>query len=173
MPGKLKKRDIFSELFVEYYPMVFNAVYTKVGSQHDTEDICQEVFIALFNKLGEVQNIRAWLYGTLKNMVLKYYREKYSGAENIDNVMDDVALNFVNGFRDTRIIISEVLEGVFSDDEERNMFELIAYHKYSYSEVAALMGLSKRKVDYKYNVIAARITSALRARGISHIEELL
>ncbi len=173
MQVKLKKRDLFSELFVDYYPMVFNAVCTKVSSLNDAEDICQEVFIALFNHLDEIRNIRAWLYGALKNMVLKYYKEKYSGEENIDNFMEDAALTFVNGFRDTRIIISETLEEVLSDDGERNLFELVAFHKYSYSEAAGLMGITKRKVDYKYNKIAAKITTALKAKGISQIEDLL
>jgi RNA polymerase sigma factor (sigma-70 family) len=170
---KPKKRDLFSKLFVDYYPMVYNAVVTKVSSQYDAEDICQEVFIALFNHMEEVKNIRAWLYGTLKNFVLKYYKEKYAGNENLESFMEDAALSFVNGFRDTRIIISDILENALLDEEERNMFELIAYHKYSYSESAAIMGLTKRKVEYKYNKIAARITSLLKEKGISQIEDLL
>jgi RNA polymerase sigma-70 factor, ECF subfamily len=173
MQAKLKKRDVFSGLFVDYYPMVYNAICTKVNSLDDAEDICQEVFIALFNHLDEIQNIRAWLYGTLKNMVLKYYKEKYSGQENIDNFMDDAALTFVNGFRDTRILISQVLDEVLTDDKERNLFELVAVHRYSYSETAELMGITKRKVDYNYNRIAAKITTALKAKGITQIEDLL
>ena len=106
-------------------------------------------------------------------MVYKFFKEKYSDEENIDNIMEDVALTFVNGFRDTRIIISEVLENVLSDEEERNLFELIAFHNYSYSETAALLGLTKRKVDYKYNKIAAKISAALKEKGISQIEDLL
>ncbi len=168
-----KKGDLFSKLFLDYYPMVYNAVVTKVSSQHDAEDICQEVFIALYNHLDEIQNIRAWLYGTLKNFVLKYYKEKYSGNENLENFMEDAALSFVNGFRDARIIISEVLDKALSDDGDRNMFELIAYHKYSYSETASIMGLTKRKVEYKYNKIAVKITSLLKEKGISQIEDLL
>jgi RNA polymerase sigma factor (sigma-70 family) len=170
---ELKKRDLFSKYFVDYFPMVYNAVVIKVASQPDAEDICQEVFIALYNHFDEIQNVRAWLYGTLKNLVLKYYKEKYAANENIDNFMEDAALSFVNGFRDTRIIINEVLDKALSEEEERNMFELIAFHKYSYSETAAIMGLTKRKVEYKYNKIAARITLLLKERGISQIEDLL
>ena len=168
-----KKRDLFSGLFVDYYPMVFNAVITKVSTQDDAEDICQEVFMALYNHIDEVQNVRAWLYGTLKNKVLKYYKEKYTGVDNLENFMEDAALSFTNGFRDTRIIISGVLKDALTDDEERNMFELIAVHRYSYSETASLMGLTKRKVEYRYNKIAAGITQLLKERGISHIEDLL
>ncbi|MFH0977216.1 MAG: sigma-70 family RNA polymerase sigma factor [Spirochaetota bacterium] len=173
MSSKSGKRNVFSKLFVDYYPMVFNAVYTKISSEHDTEDICQEVFIALYNHLDEIKNIRAWLYGTLKNFVLKYYKEKYSGNENIENFMEDAALSFVNGFRDTRIIIGEVLDKVLSNEEEKNMFELIAFHKYSYSETADIMGLTKRKVEYKYTKLASGITSLLKEKGIAHIEDIL
>jgi RNA polymerase sigma-70 factor, ECF subfamily len=173
MQVKLKKRDRFSELFVDYYPMVFNAVCTKVNSLDDAEDICQEVFIALFNHLDEIQNIRAWLYGTLKNFVLKYYKQKYSGDEDIENFMEDAALTFVNGFRDTRIVISQTLDEVLTDEQEKKLFELVAIHKYSYSETAELMGITKRKVDYNYNRIADKITSALKEKGISRIEDLL
>jgi RNA polymerase sigma-70 factor, ECF subfamily len=167
------KRDAYTELFVAYYHMVFNAVYTKVGRQDDAEDICQEVFIVLYNNIDRVENVRAWLYGTLRNLVYAYYRSKSTAPEDIDGIMDDVALSFTNGFRDARIIIEEVLGELMLDDEARNIIELVAYHGYSYSETAGLLGLTKRKVDYRYKIIAAKITAGLRERGVSHIEDLL
>jgi RNA polymerase sigma-70 factor, ECF subfamily len=167
------KRDKFSELFTDYYSMVFNAVYPKVGSQDDTEDICQEVFVALYRHVGEIENVRAWLYGTLKNMVLKYYRDRHPSHENIDTIMDDVTLSFVNGFRDTRIIISEVMEEIVLTKEEREILDLVAFHNYSYSETANVMGITKRKVDYNYNKISGKIISRLQERGVKHIEDLL
>jgi RNA polymerase sigma factor (sigma-70 family) len=173
MPAEKKKRDRYSELFAAYYQMVFNAVFPKVSSVEDTEDICQDVFIALYNNLEEIENVRAWLYGTLKNMVLKYYRSKHPAHDDIDTIMNDVSLSFVNGFRDARIIISEVIEDMTPNEEERQIIELVAFHNYSYSETGNLLGLTKRKVDYKYNKIASTIISKLRERGVAHIEDLL
>jgi RNA polymerase sigma factor (sigma-70 family) len=168
-----KKRDRFTELFTDHYPAVFNTVVLKVGSPADAEDICQEVFLALHYQLDEVQNVRAWLYGTLKNKVLQYYRKKYRSNEEIDALMNDAALAFVNGFRDTRIIIGEVIDEVAADADDRNIFDLVALHGYSYGETARLMGITKRKVDYKFNMIARKIISRLKEKGIEKIEDLL
>ena len=167
------KRDSFSRLFTEYYPMVFNAIYPKVGSTDDAEDLCQEVFIAFYNNIDDIRNIRAWLYGTLRNIVLQYYRKKSPDNINIEDVFEDVALSFVNGFRDTRIIINQVMEEIDISDEERNILDLVAYKRYSYSETADLTGLTKRKVEYKYTQLAKKILSILNDRGIRQIEELL
>jgi RNA polymerase sigma factor (sigma-70 family) len=167
------KRDRYSEIFASYYQTVFNAVYPKVGSVEDTEDICQDVFIALYNHLEEIDNIRAWLYGTLRNMVLKYYRNKKPSNENIDTIMDDVALSFVNGFRDARIIINEVIEEMTPGETDRQILELVAFHSYSYSETGRLLGITKRMVDYRFNKIAGNIISLLREKGVKHIEDLL
>jgi RNA polymerase sigma-70 factor (ECF subfamily) len=167
------KRDLFSKIFTEYYPMVFNAIYPKVGSTDDTEDLCQEVFIAFYNNIDDINNTRAWLYGTLRNIVFQYYRKKNPESVNIEEVFEDVTLSFVNGFRDTRIIISQTLDEVDISEEERNILELVAYQRYSYSETAELMGLTKRKVEYKYTQLAKKILSILNERGIKQIEELL
>lgn len=173
MPAVTVKRDRFSQLFAEYYQMVYNAVYPKVGSVNDTEDICQEVFIALYNHLDEIENVRAWLYGTLKNVVLQYYRRKYSRDDKTCDLFEDITLSFVNGFRDTRILVASVLEDVLGNDEERNIMELVAFHGYSYSETAKLLGVTKRKVDYVYNSIARKILFHLKERGVSRIEDIL
>jgi RNA polymerase sigma-70 factor (ECF subfamily) len=174
MSEKSAVRDTYTEAFAGYYQMVFNAVYTKVGNIADTEDICQEVFIALYRHIAEVENIRKWLYGTLKNAVLHYYRDKkYSKKEDVDELFQDVSLTFVNGFRDTRIIISEAIEESVKSEEDRMLVDLIAFHNYSYSETAKLMGFTKRRVEYRYTQIAKEILRRLNERGIKNIEDIL
>lgn len=167
------KRDVYTELYVNYFHTVFNAVYTKVGKRDDAEDICQEVFIALYHNIDKIENVRAWLYGTLRNLVYKYYKTKSTAPDDIDNAMNDVALSFTNGFRDARIILEQILEEMLLDEEDRSIIELVAYHGYSYAETAKLLGLTKRKIDYRYNVLAGKITDRLRERGVKHIEDLL
>jgi len=173
MNADVKKRDRFTVLFTDHYAAVYNTVCLKVGSPADAEDICQEVFLALHHHLDEVQNVRAWLLGTLKNKVLQYFRKKYRTNEEVDAMMYDASLAFVNGFRDTRIIIKDVIDEVVADEHERNIFELVALHNYSYSETAGVMGITKRKVDYKFNMIAKRIITRLKEKGISQLEDLL
>jgi RNA polymerase sigma-70 factor (ECF subfamily) len=165
----------FAEAYADYYPLVFGAVHSRVGNIEDAEDICQELFIAMYNKLETIENPRKWLYGALKLEVMAYYRKKKPGAVDIDEVFDDVGLTFVNGFRDTRIMIQDAIESMdnFRDETDRILFDLIAVQNYTYEEAGAQVGLAKRQVRYRYGLIVDRMIDYFRKKGINSLEELL
>jgi len=169
-----RKRDKFTEDHKLYYPLIFSTIYTKVGNVDDAKDICQEIFFRFFEGYDKIKNSRKWLYGALKLVVFEFYRKK-KGDVNIDEVFNDVGLTFVNGLKDTRIIISDAIEDMdnFGNDEDKTLFDLIAVHNYSYSKAGEQLGLTKRQVDYKYNRIVDRIMDYLNKKGIRAIEDLL
>ena len=166
------KREELSNLYLQYYQLVYNAVIQKVKNVADTEDICQEVFVALYNNLEVVDDPRKWLYGTLKNKVMQYYRNKKSDVSP-DDIFNDIALTFVNGFRDTRILLEDVIKEEVKEEEDRRVFELVAINAYSYGEAARLTGATRRQVEYRYTKIVERIVKNLKARGIHDMGELL
>lgn len=169
------RRDAYTEAHNDYYPLVFSTIYTKVENVDDARDICQEVFIKLYEKFDEVENPRKWLYGALRLAVLEYYRRKHGRDVDIDEVFNDVSMTFVNGFRDSRIVIAEALEDseVFRDELDRSLFDHIAIYNFSYSQTGKELGLTKRQVEYKYTRLVEKITDHLKKKGITHIEELL
>jgi RNA polymerase sigma-70 factor (ECF subfamily) len=169
----VKKKDQFIEIYDQYYPLTFSVVYSKTGNYDDAEDICQEVFVALYRKLDEVENPKKWIYGTLKNLVLKYYRDKKPEYSDIDTLFEDIGFGYVNGFRESRITIMNALDEEAKDEDDRKIVELISVYNFSYPEVALMMGLTKRKVEYRYRQLVKRITENLKKRGITSIEELL
>ncbi len=171
-----RKRDIYTEAHNLYYPIVFGAVYTKVNNVDDARDICQEVFLIFYEKFGEIENHRKWLFGALRLAVFEFYRKRKKGeALDIDEIFNDVSLTFVNGFRDARIIISEAFENIenFQIEEDKILFDLVAFSNYSYSHVAEHLGLTKRKVEYRYRRIVEKILDYLKSKGIENIEDLL
>lgn len=114
------KRDRLTEVYSDYYTAIFSAVYTKVGNREDTRDICQEIFTRLYERLEEVENVRRWLFSALKLVVLEHFRAKRKNdGLNIDDIFNDVGLTFVNGFRDTRIIINDAIENAENFRDER------------------------------------------------------
>ncbi|MDY6969421.1 MAG: sigma-70 family RNA polymerase sigma factor [Spirochaetota bacterium] len=168
------KKNRYTDAVNKYYPLIYSAVYTKVNNVDDAYDICQEVFVKFFEKFEEVENPRKWLYGALRLSVFDYYRSQ-NKATNIDEVFNDIGLTFVNGFRDARIIISEVIENIdtFDKEEDKLLFDLIAINNFSYSQVGKQLGLTKRQVQYKYGRIVQQILDQLNKRGIKNIEDLL
>lgn len=168
-----KRREEFSKAYLEYFPLLFNTLLTKVGNRDSANDICQEVFIILYEKFDEVENIRKWLYGALKYAVLRYYEKNQVKDVDIDKIFDDENLIYVNGFKDTRIIIDEAIENIKLTEEERLILEYVAYNNYSYTNAGKILGLSKRQVGYRYLDIVERILEYLQENGIENIEDLL
>jgi len=171
--GKGSNREEFSKAYLEYFPLVFNAVYTKVSDKDIAGDISQEVFVLLYQKFGEIENIRKWLHGTLRYVVMQYYEKNSREVVDIDSVFQDVSLTFVNGFRESRIIINEAIDNIAISEEERLIFDYIAVSKYSQNNVGRIMGLSRRQVGYRYWSIVKRILDYLKQKGIDNIGDLL
>jgi RNA polymerase sigma factor (sigma-70 family) len=165
----------FAEAYNDLYPVLFGAIYSRVNSMDDAEDICQELFIKLYNKLSEVENKRKWLFGAMKYELMNYYKKKRPGDMDINEHFDDVGLGYVNGFRDTRIMINDAIEDMdnFDNETDRALFDLVAVKNFTYEEAGAHLGLSKRQVRYRYGLIIDRLMDYFKKRGIQNIEELL
>jgi len=172
MKKSKKNLDIFTETYMKYYPQILSLIVFKVNNTEDARDLCQEVFIIFYEKCDSIQNIRSWLYGTMKNVVYRYYTAKDQHVD-IDELFNSQGLAFTNGFRETRIIINEAMDQIDCNDDERIIIDLIAKHNFSYNNVAKILGMTKRQVEYKYTQLAKGILAYLKKKGITGIEELL
>jgi len=165
----------FNDSYDLYFSAIFGAVYRRTGNYHESEDICQEIFLSLFDSIESVDNTRAWLYGVMRNKISDYYRMKGKTPEEIELLVEESSAVYVNGFRDTRIIIEDILNSgrTFADDRERAIFDLVAVMGFSVAEASKHLGISYRQARYGFERASAGIADALKKRGISSIEELL
>jgi RNA polymerase sigma factor (sigma-70 family) len=168
-------KNEFIRAYSTYFSAIFGAVYHRTGNYQESEDICQEIFLGLFDRIDGVNNVRAWLYSAMRNKIVDYYREKGRSPDEITLMVEESSVAYVNGFRDTRIIIQQVLDdpGTFSDERERVLFDLVAVEGFSVAEAAEHTGITHRQARYGFEKAAVGIADALKKRGISSIEELL
>ena len=164
--------NIFTETYMKYYPQILSLILLKINDIEDARDLCQEVFIIFYEKCDSIYNIRPWLYGTMKNVLYRYYASKNQDVD-IDKLFNSPELAFTNGFRDTRIIINEAIDHTGCDDEERIIFDLIARHNFSYENAARILGYTRRQVEYKYTQLVKGVLAYLKKKGITDIKELL
>ena len=165
----------FSDIYSDMYVVVYNAMYSKVHDSDLTGDLAQEVFIRFYEKMDEVENPRKWLFGALRNVLLEHYKKNTVDTMDIDELFHDDNLGYVNGFRDTRIILQEAFNNDlnFKDEKDRIIYDLIAIKNYTLEEVARLLGITIRQVHYKYRCVVDRIVDHLKKKGINNLEELL
>lgn len=173
-----KKEREFRKSYNDYYPVILNALYYRVGNREDAEDICHEIFVNYYRKFDEVRDARSWLIGAMRFSIYNYYRQReVSGMNTVDiaAIEEDVHLAFENGFRDIRIIINDVIadDETYKDDVERILFDLIAISDYTYTQAARHLGLTTRQATYKYQQVSRRILERLKERGIAKLEDLL
>jgi RNA polymerase sigma factor (sigma-70 family) len=166
-----RKNDRYMELYYQYYPLIFNMVYSKIHNEADAGDICQEIFLILYNRLGEVLNPRAWLIGVMKNVLLEYYRKIKDPHIDIDTLFDGPV--YINGFRDARLLITEAIEKAELTEHERLILDYVALADYSYSNVGRILGMTKRQVGYSYQAVVKKISDYLKGRGIQDMRDML
>ncbi|MCP4136462.1 MAG: sigma-70 family RNA polymerase sigma factor [bacterium] len=179
VPKKVNRlNDIFKDTYREESAAINGVIYTKTGDRETAEDLTQEVFIEFFLNMETIEKTRAWLYTTMRNKLFDYYRKKKNMPENLARLeaSGDIALTYINGFKDTRIIIQEAMESIaeIMDNRDVTIFELIAVQNYSYRETAKTLGTSKGNVEYRYSKVVSNILDFLRGKkGIKTLEELL
>lgn len=162
----------FIDLYLDYYPMVYSMAYSGTGDMDIAEDLCQEVFIIFYEKFDSVSSTGSWLKGTTRNVLMNYYRKKSTGEDNFDDP-DKAGHTFTNGYRDTRMLIKEAITSLDCDENEKMLINLIGVHNFSYTSAAELLGLTRRQAQYKYNVVAKKLISYLKSKGIKEMEDLL
>jgi len=175
MPLPDAKTKEYTEMYTSFYPLISNVVFSKLRDFDATHDICQEVFLRYFEKFSEVENHRRWLLNTVNYVILEHYRKTKGNHVDIDSVIENVSLSFVNGFRDTRLMIEDALDNIdnFGSEKNRAIFELIAVHNYSYKEAGTNLGLTEHQTRYRYNMVVDRLMDHFKKRGIHGMEDLL
>lgn len=173
MPGTAEGRDLFIEVYERYYALIYSTAYAKLGDADDAMDAAQEVFIRFHGKLREVMEPRTWLYGTLRNVVFDMMKKKK--PDLTVGEMDDMGVTYINGFRDTRLMIQEALESDtnFIDENDRALFELVASYDFTYREAGEQLGMTERQAKYRFGLAVRRLADYFSERGIAKLEDLL
>ncbi len=74
-----KRRRLFSKFYDKQVSSLYRFVFLKVNSEDVAKDIVAESFTRLWDQVmapTEVKDLRAYLYGVARNLVVNYYRER-------------------------------------------------------------------------------------------------
>ncbi len=154
------------ELFEAEESAVLGFAIGLVGRRAVAEELVQEAFLRLHQLWDQVENPRAWLYRSLRNLALNHLRdhsretmvEDHEGPGN--EQPPDEALGRLEAIGTIRLLLSEL------PPEDQNLIHLKYHDDLKYQEISQRTGLSVSNVGYKMHHLLKGLADALRHAGI-------
>lgn len=173
---RAKRGDIgsYERIYDQFARKVLNFIYRMVNSLEEAEDLTQETFVAVYQKLGSLKDnskFEPWLFRIARNFVYQRYRSRPPAIASIDAVDEDgqPVTQLVDERKtpdeafqagELERVVQEVIEGL--PEKYREVFVLSAIHKFSYQEIAETVGRSLPSV--KTDIHRARLEVRKRVK---------
>lgn len=145
-----------------------------VNSLEEAEDLTQDTFVAVYQKLGTLKDNRKfepWLFRIARNYVYQRYRTRTPSTVSIDS-FDENSQQVIQledtGRNPDEVFQSQELESVVADtisrlpEKYREVFVLSALQHFSYQQIADIVGRSLPSV--KTDIHRARLEVRKRVR---------
>lgn len=145
----LRKPGAWERLFDLYRPLICYWCYVAGLSADCAEDVCQEVFQSVSQRLDEFRtgdgpgSFRLWLKCVVRNALLEYHRTGWPGMHELDG--EDV---------------SQQIRNLEARDEDAETEASILYHQ-------ALELIRSEFSDRDYDVFLRRVVNEERAKDIA------
>jgi RNA polymerase sigma-70 factor (ECF subfamily) len=77
----MNKQEEFGKIYDDYIEKIYRFIFLKVSSQEVAQDLASETFLRTWEKFKDggtnpIENPRAFLYRTARNLIVDHYREK-------------------------------------------------------------------------------------------------
>ncbi len=137
-----------------------------VGRRSVAEELVQEAFLRLHQLWDQVDNPRAWLYRSLRNLALNHLRDhaREAQADAADGpgneTPPDEALDRLEAVGMVRLLLAEL------PPEDRVLIQLKYHDDLRYQDISERTGLSVSNVGYKLHHLLKGMGDALRHAGI-------
>ncbi|HID57207.1 TPA: sigma-70 family RNA polymerase sigma factor [Candidatus Poribacteria bacterium] len=145
--------EAFEQIFYRYQKKVYNVAYRMTGNRETAEDMTQEVFLRLFQKIRKFRgksSFSTWLYRLTVNLCLDHLRKRNAHlSESLEDVEEgDLAYGKTP---EEELILKERREAVQRiinslPDKLRAIIILREIEGLSYRELAEAMGCSMGRV---------------------------
>lgn len=152
----------FNQLYKDYQTRFVNFANTYVRDWNVAEDITAEALIYYWenrNALSEVSNIPAYILTIIKNKSLNYLRHLQIQEERSENIKKykewelKTRIVSLEACEPYELLVKEIQELIQQTLDElpertRKIFILSRYENKSYKEIAVLMNMTTKGVDF-------------------------
>lgn len=162
---------MFERIYHTYKQLFFNYLLKMTNDYHISEDLLQESFLKIADKLDTLQDpakIKSWGFRIVINTCRDWYRQnkknKVIFTDDIDYFLDKNTIYDDVFHKDLQEIIKNILNSLHF--EEKEVFILKHYENKTYSEIARELNLSSRTVKRKMKSALIKIIDKLEGMEI-------
>ncbi|WP_207424395.1 RNA polymerase sigma-70 factor [Desertivirga brevis] len=149
---KLDNKQAFDELYNRHWEKLFLYLVRVIKDQEETKDILQEVFVSLWNRrleLDNIESISAYLFSSVRFKGLNYLQRESKKSFIIDALLiqseqEDNSLDSIQAVRDINSLLDKTIEKLPSKMQQ--VFILSRKEQLSYKEIAQQLSISDKTV---------------------------
>ncbi|MCM1311987.1 MAG: RNA polymerase sigma factor [Bacteroides sp.] len=152
----------FSTLFGEERKDMFRYACYKIGNAEDAEDMLQDVYLTLHDKLRggtDICNLRGYLYRCLSNTCTDYLRRRQGmktvSIEQADGICNPETENFEQEYRRISTLLSAIPE------EQAEVIRMRIHSDKSFVEIAEILEISVSTVKSRFQYGIEKIRKGL------------
>lgn len=164
--SNLPGRPTLAALFASEESGVLRFAIGLVGRRSVAEEVVQEAFLRLHQAWADVENPKAWLYRTVRNLALNHLRDHPKEAELHEELVPQDAslpvdlLGREEAVGTVRLLLAEMA------DADRDLVRLKYNEGLRYEEISRRTGLSVGNVGYRLHHVLKGLADSLRRAGI-------
>jgi len=164
--------DAFEQLYRRHFRRVYALCFRMLGNPTEAEDLTQDVFTHLFNKIGSFRGESAfttWLHRLTVNQVLMYFRRKGARPEfTTEEGETPVQIVTGTGNPDRMPIIDRIaLERAITQlpPGYRTVFVLHDVEGHDHDEIASMLGVSEGTSKSQLHKARLKLRQLLRQQA--------
>ena len=165
----------FEELYHRHFRRVYSLCLRMLSNPTEAEDMTQEVFTHLYNKIGSFRGESAfttWLHRLTVNQVLMHFRRRNARPEEITEE-GETPVQIVRGTENPRsmpIIDRIALEKAIAQlpPGYRTVFVLHDVEGHEHEEIARIMGVSERTSKSQLHKARLKLRNLIRQEAASN-----
>jgi len=163
--------QMFERVFLAYFKNVKLFVQSLIKSEHESEEIAQELFVKLWtnrDSLGSVKFLSSYIFLSAKNAALDYLKWKYvrdsfyndqiQGEEETVNTEDDYYA------KETKSLIELAVSKM--PEQRQKVYTLSRNDGKSNDEIAKMLNITKKTVENHMNLALKEVRSVLNSANI-------
>jgi RNA polymerase sigma-70 factor (ECF subfamily) len=164
--------EAFEELYRRHFRRVYSLCLRMTAHQQEAEDLAQETFIQLFNKVGSFRGDSAfttWLHRMTVNQVLMHFRRRKSRPEytSEEGETPDQIVKGTENQNKMPIVDRMILENAITKlpPGYRAVFVLHDVEGHEHNEIAEMLGISEGTSKSQLHKARLKLRSLIRQQA--------